>query len=122
MALADSWLTLRDVCEVADIAHILPALVEHGWTTPSLVAAHRLQWDGLGLSTTEQNMWCVPLAQWLSSTPQDRQPDTRPDLPRSQLSAGGSLKRALESAQANQADRTLKVFRAGATPIPTTAE
>ena len=30
---------------------------------------------------------------------------------RNQLSAGGSLKRALESAQANQADRTLKAFR-----------
>ena len=111
MALADSWLTLKDACEIADISRILPTLVERGWTTPSMVAANQNQWDSLDLSEAEQAMWRIPLARWLSPIATDRTIETRQDLPRSQPSAGGSLKRALAAAQANHADQTLKVFR-----------
>ena len=107
----DSWLTLRDACEIADIPHILPSLVEREWTTPSAVAAHRDRWHELALDEDEQAMWSIPLARWLHPPRNSDPPETRQDLPRSNPSTGGSLKRALDAAQANQADRSLKAFR-----------
>ena len=111
MALADRWNTVIAACEIAAVTRILPTLVELGWTSPSVLAAQRPRWSRLDLTDEETSMLQIPLATWLE-THQDGPPkDPRRDLPKINPSTGGSLKRALESAQANQSDRTLKSFR-----------
>ena len=107
----DQWLTLTNACEIADVTRILPTLVERSWTTPSRMAANRHSWEELGLTAVEQQMLQVPLASWLTRQSGHHDTSERRDLPRCTPSTGGSLKRALEAAEANQSDSTLKAFR-----------
>ena len=107
----DRWITLKTACEIADVTRILPTLVEWEWTTPSKMAEQRSQWDALGLNQDEQAMLQIPLAWWMPRTSAQQELGGRRDLPRSAPSAGGSIKRALDAAQASQSERTLKVFR-----------
>ena len=115
----DTWLTVTAACEIADVLRILPPLVEWSWTTPSQLAANRRRWTDLGLSSAEQTMLQVPLARWLTSQSANSDASERRDLPRCAPSTGGSLKRALEAAQANQssAARREHVVRHGEIPI-----
>ena len=120
MALADRWDTVIAACEIAAVARILPTLVELGWTSPSVLAAQRPRWSTLDLNDEETSMLQIPLTTWLEPHQAGPPDDLRRDLPTINPSTGGSLKRALESAQARNPSG--RAFGREATRTNTTAE
>ena len=101
---------LAQLTAIGGATEALPAMVEFGWTSPSLLRSQRAAWKNLPL--TEAQMQCLSAAvdMWFHSQSPVAVTVKRRDMPVLKPRGQGSLDEALKAAAFNQREETLRQF------------